>query len=87
MTSRASPDTETPKPEGWRLRARLRALYHGSSRTAVRFRFSVLIVDLLIVAFFIAAPLLKSEGRLVFYVIDSVIAAILTIDLAARAYA
>jgi voltage-gated potassium channel len=87
MTSRASPDTETPKPEGWRLRARLRALYHGSSRTAVRFRFSVLVVDLLIVAFFIAAPLLKSEGRLIFYILDYVVAAILAVDLAARAYA
>ena len=87
MTASDTPDTQAPKPEGWRLRARLRALYHGSSRTAVRFRFSVLVVDLLIVAFFIAAPLLKSEGRLIFYILDYVVAAILAVDLAARAYA
>jgi len=45
----------------------LRALYHGSSPVAVRFRLAVLIVDLAIVAFFIAAPLLRGEG-LIFYI-------------------
>lgn len=84
MTTDAAPDTPGQKSEGWRLRARLRALYHGSSQTAVRFRLGVLIIDLIIVAFFIAAPLLK-EGGLVFYIIDYVIAAILALDLAARA--
>lgn len=72
--------------EGLRLRARLRALYHGSSRTAVRFRLAVLTIDLIIVAFFIAAPLLKQVG-LAFYVVDYVVAAILAADLAARALA
>ena len=42
----------TPQTEGWRLRARLRALYHGTSRTAVRFRIAVLAIDLIIIAFF-----------------------------------
>ncbi|WP_426041822.1 potassium channel family protein [Brevundimonas sp. TWP2-3-4b1] len=71
---------------GTRIRARLRALYHGSSRTAVRFRLAVLTVDLIIVAFFIAAPLLKQAGP-AFYVLDYVVAALLAADLAARALA
>ena len=85
MTSRDPSDLAASKADGLRLRARLRALYHGSSRVAVRFRLGVLVIDLLIVAFFIAAPLLK-EGGLVFYIIDYVIAALLALDLAARAY-
>jgi voltage-gated potassium channel len=88
--SRARPAPEPESVEhkngGLRLRARLRALYHGSSPMAVRFRLAVLIVDLAIVAFFIAAPLLRGEG-LIFYIIDYVIAAILAADLAARASA
>ena len=65
---------------------RLRALYHGSSITAVRFRLAVLIIDLIIIAFFVAAPLLKSDS-LIFYVLDYIIAALLAGDLAARAWA
>ena len=72
--------------EGLRLRARLRALYHGSSETAVRFRIAVLTVDLVIVAFFMAAPLLRHVG-LAFYIVDYVVAALLAADLAARALA
>ena len=72
---------------GWRLRARLRALYHGSSRAAVRFRLGVIVVDFAIIAFFIAAPLLKNQSGLIFYLIDYGIAAILAFDLIARASA
>ena len=72
--------------EGLRIRARLRALYHGSSPTAVRFRLAVLTIDLAIIAFFVAAPLLRDEG-LAFYALDGVIAVILSADLAARALA
>jgi voltage-gated potassium channel len=86
--ARSAPETEPveEKNGGLRLRARLRALYHGSSPVAVRFRLAVLIIDLLIIGFFIAAPLLRGEG-LIFYIIDYVIAAILAADLAARASA
>lgn len=70
--------------DGLRIRARLRALYHGSSPTAVRFRLAVLIVDVLIIAFFIAAPFLRGGG-FAFYALDGIIAAILGVDLAARA--
>ncbi len=79
--------TVQPGPrEGLRLKARLRALYHGSSRTAVRFRLTVLIIDLVIIAFFIASPILQGY-RTIFYAIDYLIAAALFIDIAARAYA
>ncbi|MDP2764504.1 MAG: ion channel [Brevundimonas sp.] len=86
--SRAAPAPEPveEKNGGLRLRARLRALYHGSSVTAVRFRLAVLIIDLIIIAFFVAAPLLKSDA-LVFYIIDYISAALLAGDLAARAWA
>lgn len=79
-------DSAAEKENGWRLRARLRALYHGSSPVAVRFRLAVLVIDLIIIGFFIAAPLLRGEG-LIFYIIDYVIAAVLLADLAARASA
>ncbi|MBU1346755.1 MAG: potassium channel family protein [Alphaproteobacteria bacterium] len=78
--------TDRPREGGLRLRARLRALYHGSSQTAVRFRLAVLVIDMIIIAFFIAAPLLKNS-ILAFYVVDYVIACLLALDLAARALA
>jgi voltage-gated potassium channel len=77
---------EPPHAEGLRLRARLRYLYHGSSPLAVRFRLAVIVIDFAIIAFFLAAPILHEAG-LVFYVIDYLIAAILIVDLAARALA
>ena len=69
-----------------RLRARLRALYHGMSPTAVRFRFGIIIIDLAIIAFFIAAPLMQRQG-LTFYLLDYGVAAFLALDLSARAVA
>ncbi|MEQ7153707.1 potassium channel family protein [Brevundimonas aurifodinae] len=83
-TTDTTPQGNGSDRPGWRLRARLRALYHGGSKTAVRFRLAVLVVDLLIIAFFIAAPLLRDQP-LAFYVIDYLIAALLAADLAARA--
>lgn len=65
------------------LRVRLRALYHGASPGAVRFRFAVIGVDLVIIAFFVAAPIMRDIGGL-FLILDYLIAAILTFDLAAR---
>ena len=79
--------TETdPKDNGLRLRARLRYLYHGSQPPAVRFRLTVIVIDLAIIGFFLAAPILKNMGW-AFYALDYFIAAILALDLAARAYA
>ncbi len=71
---------------GLRLRARLRALYHGASPVAVRFRYGIILIDLAIIAFFIAAPLMQRHG-LTFYLIDYGVAAFLALDLSARAVA
>ncbi|MCA0368725.1 MAG: potassium channel family protein [Proteobacteria bacterium] len=72
--------------DGLRLRARLRYLYHGSQPPAVRFRLAVIGVDIVIITFFLAAPILRNMGW-AFYVIDYLIAVVLAADLAARAYA
>jgi voltage-gated potassium channel len=72
--------------DGLRLRARVRALYHGDSPTAVRFRLAVIVIDFAIIAFFLAAPILREAGW-AFYVLDYLIAAVLALDLMARAWA
>ena len=42
------------------LRARLRYLYHGTQPAAVKFRLMVIVVDLIIIGFFLATPILVS---------------------------
>jgi len=81
-------ETHAPQTRSWfrDLRLRLRALYHGRTRAAVRFRYGVIVVDLLVIAFFIAAPLLREQG-FVFYALDFAAAVVLSLDLAARALA
>lgn len=69
-----------------RLKARLRYLYHGTQPPAVKFRLAVILIDLLTIGFFLAAPILREAGW-AYYVIDYLIALILGLDLAARAYA
>ncbi len=68
-----------------RLRSSLRLLYHGHSRTSVWFQRAVLFVDLAIIAFFIATPILR--GRPSFLWIDGAVAALLLADLVARGLA
>jgi voltage-gated potassium channel len=68
-----------------RFRMILRVLYHGQSPKAVRFQSIILIVDLAIIAFFIATPLLRDSSS--FLWIDYSIAAILALDLLARGLA
>ncbi|WP_011580517.1 MULTISPECIES: potassium channel family protein [Chelativorans] len=80
------PATETQRPIGIDgLRDRLRLLYHGRSPHALRFQYSVMAVDLLIVAFFIASPVIR-EGPYFLWV-DYSIAALLALDITARAMA
>jgi voltage-gated potassium channel len=67
------------------FRGVLRELYHGQSRAAVRFRIGVIGIDLALIAFFIAAPILRETP--VFLIVDYSAAAILAADLAARALA
>lgn len=70
------------RDKGLRLRARLRALYHGDSPTAVRFRLGIIVLDLAIVAFFVAEPILQETRA--YFAIDYAIAAFLILDLGAR---
>ena len=67
------------------LRQTLRRLYHGRTRAARRFQLSVVAIDLAIIAFFVVSPLLP-QGPL-YYWIDYSVAALLALDLAARALA
>jgi voltage-gated potassium channel len=67
------------------VRARLRVLYHGQSPAALRFQASVLVVDLAIIAFFIATPLLRDDPY--FLWIDYAVALLLIADLVARGLA
>lgn len=71
------------EPADLRLRARLRALYHGASPAAVRFRYAVILIDLIIIAFFVAAPLMHHHG-VTFYLLDYGVATFLAADLIAR---
>tara|TARA_R110002020_G_scaffold28563_8_gene90910 strand:+ start:768 stop:1589 length:822 start_codon:yes stop_codon:yes gene_type:complete len=67
------------------LRHNLRLLYHSHTPKALRFQFAVLVVDLAIIVFFIASPLLRDNEN--FLWIDYSIALLLAIDLGARALA
>jgi voltage-gated potassium channel len=70
---------------GLRLRARLRHLFHGQSPQAIRFRYSIIVLDLILIAVFVAAPFFKD--RPTFLIVDYLIAAIVAVDIAARALA
>lgn len=79
-------DESTPAIAGrapWRNR--LRRLYVGSDDTATRFQRSVAVVDILIIAFFIASPVIQDWHG--FLWVDYAIAVLLALDLAARAAA
>lgn len=82
-----SQDEADKQPDDWlgRLRTKLRLLYHSHSPGALRFQATVLVVDVAIIAFFIASPLLR--GNELFLWIDYSIAAVLAIELTARALA
>lgn len=76
---------EQPESGFERLRTTLRLLYHGQSPAALRFQLSVLVVDLAIIVFFIATPLLRDNPS--FLWIDYSVAALLLLDILARALA
>lgn len=66
------------------LRAKLRELYHGYSPGAIRFQSIWLVFDAILITFFMVSPFLEKGAA--FLIIDYVIAAILALDLAARAW-
>lgn len=70
---------------GPRIRARLHELYHGQSRRAVRFRLGVIVIDFLLIGFFIVAPFIRETP--VFLLVDLLVAFVLALDIAARAMA
>ena len=70
-----------------RLRGLFRELYHKQTPRAVRFRFAVIIVDLVIIGFFIVAPWVREHSPVTFLVIDYLVAFFLALDLTARAMA
>jgi voltage-gated potassium channel len=67
------------------FRENLRKLYHGRTPAAVRFQYSVIAIDLAIIAFFIVTPILQEWAF--FLWLDYSIAALLVIDMTARALA
>ena len=69
-------------PEPSHIRSQLRLLYHGNSPSSVRFRLSVLIIDLAVIAFFIVSPVIRESST--FLWIDYSVAAILGIDIVTR---
>jgi voltage-gated potassium channel len=64
------------------LRDKLRLLYHGRSPAAIRFQIAVILVDLVIIAFFIATPVLSETAS--FLWIDYTVAAVVAADMIAR---
>jgi voltage-gated potassium channel len=79
------PQPVSSRPRLQNLRARLHHLYYGDSVGSLRFRSAWVIADLAIIGFFIVAPLIRD--RPIFLIIDYAIAALLAIDLTARALA
>ena len=67
------------------LRGCLRELYHGSTPAAVRFRLSVIALDLLLIGFFIVTPVIREQQ--VYLIVDYAIAVVVGVDLIARALA
>ena len=63
------------------LRQRLRDLYHGDSLAAHRFRYGLLVFDLVTIAFIVVSSFLHSRGT---EVVDALIGIILLADFAAR---
>ena len=81
----SNPAIEAKRRKLPRLRVRLRELYQGQSREAVRFRLWVIAIDVLLIGFFIAAPFLRESP--VFLFLDYAVAFVLVLDIAARALA
>lgn len=67
------------------LRARLSELYNGESPRAVRFRLWVILIDFILIGFFIAAPFIRETPA--FLVVDGLVAVVLLTDITARALA
>lgn len=67
------------------LRSQMRALYYGHTQGAVRLQAALLVLDLMIIGFFIFSQFF--HGLRWFWIVDASIAAFLGIDLFARLFA
>ncbi|QPC92702.1 ion channel [Mesorhizobium sp. INR15] len=65
-----------------RLRDRLRKLYHGRTPAAFRFQMVAVVIDLAIIGFFIATPILQQSAS--FLWLDYTVAALVAADMMAR---
>lgn len=65
-----------------RLRDKLRKLYHGRTPAAFRFQLVSVVIDLAIIAFFIATPVLQDKPS--FLWLDYAVAALVAADMIAR---
>lgn len=65
-----------------RLRDTLRRLYHGGTPQALRFQLALVVIDLAIIAFFVATPVLQDLSS--FLWMDYSVAALVALDLVAR---
>lgn len=68
-----------------RLRSRVRALYFGHTQSAVRFQGLLLLLDVVIIGFFVAGQFITHQAW--FWAVDAAIAVFLAIDLGARLFA
>lgn len=68
-----------------RFRSRIRALYFGHGQSALRFQGLLIVLDLMIISFFIASQFIAEQSW--FLAIDAAIAIFLGVDLWARLYA
>jgi voltage-gated potassium channel len=68
-----------------RLRSRVRALYFGHTQAAVRFQGVLLVLDVLIIGFFIGSQFIREQTW--FWIVDAAIATFVAIDLTARLFA
>lgn len=67
-----------------RIKAKLKAAYYGTSTAAIRFQGVLIILDLLIIGFFIVAPFLERD---IWYIVaEYSIAFLLAVDLSIRAW-
>lgn len=65
-----------------RLRDMLRKLYHGRTAAAFRFQLAAVVIDLAIIAFFIATPVIQKSSS--FLWLDYFVAALVAADMIAR---
>ena len=67
------------------LRLALKDIYFRSGRGRMGWRLAILALDILVIAFFIAAPAIKGEPW--YLTVDYIVAGLVALDLAARAWA